>query len=75
VLGLSREEGDFTPFIEDERQCRHALKAPFFTLVMNANRSDDFGPLRSSTWSERTLAERVDHELKNCLDHAAEGLH
>jgi PAS domain S-box-containing protein len=42
---------------------------------MSANPSDHVPPVELSPSSERTIAERVEQELKQCLDHAAEGLH
>ena len=41
---------------------------------MNAHRSEHAEPPEPSNL-EHTIAERVDQELKKCLDHAAEGLH
>ena len=41
---------------------------------MNPHRPDHPKPLESNTVEDK-IAERVDQELKRCLDHAAEGLH
>ena len=42
---------------------------------MSAHRSDYAEPLDRQAALEQKIAERVDQELKQCLDHAAEGLH
>jgi PAS domain S-box-containing protein len=42
---------------------------------MNADRSSHTEPSDVPASLEEKLAERVDEELKRCLDHAAEGLH
>ena len=42
---------------------------------MSAHRSDSAEPPDPRSSLEQIIAERVDQELKQCLDHAAEGLH
>jgi PAS domain S-box-containing protein len=42
---------------------------------MSAHRPDYAEPPEPSSSLEQKIAERVDRELKQCLDHAAEGLH